>query len=126
MIQIEIKNREAAFASARALDRPGDLGDEHTAIGKSGEDVELRHPLELTFGRLTPRNFTGRREQDIPSTEGSPANRELDPEQPPILCLAAPIERLRRPGSRLLHLGQQVLAGVWRFVLGEIPNPLVQ
>jgi hypothetical protein len=106
MIQIEIKNREAAFASTGALDRPAYLGDEYAAIGQSGEEVELRHPFELTFGLLASRNFAGRREQEFPSAEGSPANREFGPEQPPILCLAAPIERLRRPGSRLLHLGQ--------------------
>src|SRR5580704_6950927 len=112
MIQIEIKNRGTALAPTGALERPGHLGDEYAAIGQSGEQVELRHPHELTFGLLASRNFAGRREQEIPSAEASPANREFEPEQPPVLCLTPPIERLRRPGLRLLHLGQQVLARV--------------
>ena len=117
---------DALTISTRALDHPGYLGDEYAAIGQSGEEVELRHPLELTFGLLASRNLTRRREQEIPSAEGSPANREFDPEQPPILCPAAPIERLRRPGSRLLHLGQQGLARVRRVVLEQIPDRLSQ
>ena len=52
MIQIEIKHREAALAAARAFDGPGYLGDEYAAIGQTGEEVELRHPLKLTFGFL--------------------------------------------------------------------------
>ena len=99
------------------------LGDEYAAIGQSGEEVELRHPLELTFGLLASRNFAGRREQDIPPAEGGPAQRDFGPEQPPILCLAAPLERFRRPRSRLLHrrtTGPGACDG-W-FVLGEIAD----
>ncbi len=70
MIEIKIKNREAALASTRSLDRPGYRGDEYAAIGQSGEEVELRHPLELTFGLLALRNFARRREQEILPAEG--------------------------------------------------------
>ena len=122
MIEIEIKHREAALAAARAFDRPGDLGDEDAAIGQSGEDVDLRHPLELVFRFLALRNFAGCRKQEIASAEGGAADRDLDPEQPAVLGLAAPIERLRHAGSRLLHFGKQVLARVRRLVLGEVAD----
>src|ERR1700733_3421371 len=103
MIQVEIKNREVILASARALNRPSYRGDEYAAIGQAGKEVELRHPLQLTFRFLALRNFAGRREQDIASAEGGPAKRDFDPKKPTILGLAAPLERLRRPRSRRLH-----------------------